>query len=89
MCIAGIELQKNRANVAHPNPCAITTEAVLCPTPGRLSKSAKLSGTSPLNFSIIICNTAVTHPVADFMINWWDFGFTRSSLQLVCTKEYK
>ena len=30
-----------------PNACAITTLAVLCPTPGNASSSVKLAGTAP------------------------------------------
>ena len=37
-----------------PNPCDITTLAVLCPTPGKLSRDSKFSGTSELNLFTII-----------------------------------
>ena len=41
-------------NAGCPNPCDITTLAVLWPTPGKLSRSLKLSGTFELNLSTII-----------------------------------
>ena len=38
-------------NAGTPNACAITTLAVLCPTPGNSSNSSNVRGTAPLYFS--------------------------------------
>ena len=38
-------------NAGTPNACAITTLAVLCPTPGSSSNSANVRGTAPPCFS--------------------------------------
>ena len=38
-------------NAGTPNACAITTDAVLCPTPGNSSSAPKSAGTCPPCFS--------------------------------------
>ena len=45
-------------NAGLPKACAITTLAVLCPTPGSASSSSKVAGTRPPWRSTMSCDSA-------------------------------